>query len=94
MVRQGTVLSPAPTSVQIQEGREVRPLDDLAGKTIGFLSYIRPNYGPFSEELERHLQGEHHVASTPRKDYRRLPRWSEVKEWAQTLDAAVVGVAG
>ena len=94
MVRQGTVLSPAPTSVQIQEGREVQPLDDLTGKTIGFLSYIRPNYEPFSKELEKYLQDGHHVASTLRQDYRRLPRWSEVKEWAQTLDAAIVGVAG
>ena len=94
--RSASVLSPMPATVQPQEGQEVRPLGTLAGKTIGFLTHIWPNYDLMIEELGKLLREGVKVGATPRVDYRRIPRMNEVSSeldgWVHQLDAAVVGV--
>ena len=95
MVRGTPVLSPLPI-VETQKEQQVRHLDNLGGKTVGFLSAFWPPYKPLVEELTKHLQQKLEVAATPRADYIGRPPlkgvWAERKEWVDELDAAVVGI--
>ena len=89
------LLSPLPVQETYQE-LQVRHVDNLGGKTVGFLSAFWPPYEPLVEGLTELLRGKFEVAATPRADYTGRPPlkgvWAERKEWADQLDAAVVGI--
>ncbi|MBI2936367.1 MAG: hypothetical protein HYY31_06150 [Chloroflexi bacterium] len=96
VVSEGSVLSPVPTGEQGQGLTEMQSLTTLAGKNIGFLSTWWPNYKPLVEELEKLLGNQREVRATPRLDYWRRPRlsevWKEGKDWLHQVNAAVVGL--
>ena len=91
-----SILSPVPPPVRSQEVPEVSPRATLAGKTVGFLNSFWPAYEPLVDELGHLLRYRVEVRATPRLDYWRRPRlsevWKEGKEWLSQLDAAVVGL--
>ncbi len=95
MIRETGVLSPLPVKETLQE-LQVRHVDNLGGKTVGFLSAFWPPYELLVEGLTELLRGKFEVAATPRADYTGRPPlkgvWAERKEWADQLDAAVVGI--
>ena len=95
MIGETSVLSPLPEKQTLQELR-VRHVDNLGGKTIGFLSAFWPQYEPLVEGLTELLREKFEVAATPRADYIGRPPlkgvWAERREWADQLDAAVVGI--
>lgn len=95
MIRETRVLSPLPVKQTHQELR-VRHVDNLGGKTVGFLSAFWPPYESLVEGLTELLRQKFEVAATPRADYTGRPPlkgvWAERKEWADQLDAAVVGI--
>ena len=95
MVRSTNVLSPLPV-VQARKAQEVRHVETLGGKTVGFLSGFWPPYKPLVEELTDHLRQKYEVGDTPRADYYGRPPlksiWAEQEDWVQQLDGAVVGI--
>ena len=95
MVRGTAVLSPLPI-VEKHEEQQVRHLENLGGKTVGFLSAFWPPYKPLVEELAELLQQKFEAAATPRADYIGRPPlkgvWAEQQQWVEQLDAGVVGI--
>ena len=89
------LLSPLPVAEAHQE-LQIRYIDNLGGKTVGFLSAFWPQYESLVEGLTELLRQKFEVAATPRADYTGRPPlkgvWAEQKEWADQLDAAVVGI--
>lgn len=96
MATERQFLNPVADSVWGKQERQAPALETVAGKTVGFLSTFWPTYEPFVEELGRMLREKLHVGATPRLDYWRRPRlseiWGQQKDWVQKLDAAVVGL--
>lgn len=95
MTMETGMLSPLP-STETHQDLYIRYVDNLGGKTVGFLSAFWPPYEPLVEGLTELLRQKFEVAATPRADYVGRPPlkgvWAERKEWADQLDAAVVGI--
>lgn len=91
-----SVLSPVPAEGQGQEVQGTKLLTALAGKNIGFLNTFWPTYEPLVDELGKLLRNQCEVRATPRLDYWRRPRlsevWTEGKEWLRQVDAVIVGL--
>ena len=92
----GSVLNPLGTRAQGGQAQKPAYVENLAGKTIGFLSTFWPTYEPLVEGLGKLLQEKVGVGATPRLDYGRRPLlnevWKEHQDWIESLDGAIVGI--
>lgn len=93
-----SVLNPVGTRAQGGQAQKLVCVENIAGTTVGFLSSFWPTYEPLVADLGRLLQETRGVRATPRADYWRRPRlsevWKEHKEWLERLDGAIVGLGG
>jgi len=73
--------------------REVRTLDGLAGKTVGFIDNAKPNFNFLVDDLGELLKSRYKVAEVlkHRKPGQVPVEESVLKEFAERCDAVITG---
>ena len=73
--------------------RELRTLDGLAGKTIGFIDNAKPNFNYLVDDLGGLLKSRHKVAAVlkHRKPGQVPVEESVLKDFAERCDAVITG---